>query len=98
LRGAACDDQSRMIARMRGLRNEARAMLADIYGWFTEGLRHLKDAKAWLDVASVRVHSVFCSKLGLNFATSRPARVFVDASTEIPDRTLTSDLLGGVSL
>jgi hypothetical protein len=32
----------------RGQREEARAMLADIYGWFTEGLDtvELKDAKA----------------------------------------------------
>jgi predicted ATPase len=35
----------------RGRRDEARAMLADIYGWFTEGFdtRDLKDAKALLD-------------------------------------------------
>ena len=34
-----------------GQRNEARAMLADIYGWFTEGFdtADLKDAKALLD-------------------------------------------------
>jgi len=32
-------------------RHEARAMLADIYGWFTEGFdtADLKDAKALLD-------------------------------------------------
>ena len=32
-------------------RDEARAMLAEIYGWFTEGFdtRDLKDAKALLD-------------------------------------------------
>ena len=35
----------------RGKRDEARAMLADIYGWFTEGFdtADLKDAKALLD-------------------------------------------------
>ena len=34
-----------------GRRDEARAMLADIYGWFTEGFdtADLKDAKALLD-------------------------------------------------
>jgi ATP/maltotriose-dependent transcriptional regulator MalT len=34
-----------------GKRAEARAMLADIYDWFTEGLdtRDLKDAKTLLD-------------------------------------------------
>jgi hypothetical protein len=35
----------------QGKRDEARAMIADIYGWFTEGLdtADLKDAKALLD-------------------------------------------------
>jgi predicted ATPase len=35
----------------QGKRAEARAMLADIYGWFTEGFdtADLKDAKALLD-------------------------------------------------
>ena len=35
----------------QGKRDEARAMLADIYGWFTEGFdtRDLKDAEALLD-------------------------------------------------
>jgi predicted ATPase len=35
----------------QGHRDEARAMLADIYGWFTEGFdtADLKDAKALLD-------------------------------------------------
>ena len=35
----------------QGRRNEARTMLADIYGWFTEGFdsADLKDAKALLD-------------------------------------------------
>jgi len=37
-----------------GRRDEARAMLAQIYGWFTEGFdtRDLKDAKALLDELS----------------------------------------------
>jgi predicted ATPase len=35
----------------QGHRDEARAMLADIYNWFTEGFdtADLKDAKALLD-------------------------------------------------
>ena len=35
----------------KGRRDEARAMLADIYGWFTEGFdtADLKDARAMLD-------------------------------------------------
>jgi hypothetical protein len=35
----------------RGSRDEARAMLAEIYGWFTEGFdtADLKEAKALLD-------------------------------------------------
>ena len=38
----------------QGRRNEARAMLAEIYGWFTEGFdtADLKDAKALLDQLS----------------------------------------------
>jgi hypothetical protein len=39
-----------MLAK-HGRRDEARSMLAEIYGWFTEGfeLADLKDAKALLD-------------------------------------------------
>lgn len=45
------------LARLRakqGKRDEARAMLADIYAWFTEGFdtADLKDAKALLDELS----------------------------------------------
>src|SRR5712671_4984780 len=45
------------LARLRdqqGRRDEARTMLADIYGWFTEGFdtADLKDAKALLDELS----------------------------------------------
>ena len=49
--GAACDDQPRIIARMWNRRDEARAMLASIYNWFTEGFDTpvLKQAKALLD-------------------------------------------------
>jgi predicted ATPase len=38
----------------QGKRNEARAMLAEIYGWFTEGFdtADLKDARALLDELS----------------------------------------------
>jgi tetratricopeptide (TPR) repeat protein len=41
---------ARLLAK-RGRRDEARAMLAEIYGWFTEGLDNadLKEAKALLD-------------------------------------------------
>jgi predicted ATPase len=41
---------ARLLAK-QGKRDEARAMLADIYGWFTEGFdtADLKDAKALLD-------------------------------------------------
>jgi hypothetical protein len=39
---------------MQGRRNEARTMLTEIYGWFTEGFdtADLKDAKALLDELS----------------------------------------------
>ena len=41
---------ARLLTR-QGRRDEARAMLADIYNWFTEGFdtADLKDAKALLD-------------------------------------------------
>ena len=41
---------ARMLAK-QGKRNEARAMLAEIYNWFTEGFdtADLKDAKALLE-------------------------------------------------
>ena len=44
---------ARLLAK-QGRRDEARAMLADIYGWFTEGFdtADLKDAKALLDELS----------------------------------------------
>ncbi len=48
--GAARDDEPRAAARQRkARRDEARAMLADIYNWFTEGFdtADLKDAKAY---------------------------------------------------
>jgi predicted ATPase len=39
------------LLKRQGKRDEARAMLAQIYGWFTEGFdtADLKDAKALLD-------------------------------------------------
>jgi predicted ATPase len=45
---------ARLLAK-QGRRDEARAMLADIYSWFTEGFdtRDLKDAKALLDELNV---------------------------------------------
>jgi predicted ATPase len=41
---------ARLLAK-QGRRDEARSMLAEIYGWFTEGFdtRDLKDAKALID-------------------------------------------------
>jgi hypothetical protein len=40
--------------REQGKKDEARRMLAEIYGWFTEGFdtADLKDAKALLDALS----------------------------------------------
>ena len=42
---------SRGCSKKQGRRDEARTMLAEIYGWFTEGFdtADLKDAKALLD-------------------------------------------------
>jgi hypothetical protein len=39
------------LLKRQGKRDEARAMLCEIYGWFTEGYEFadLKDAKALLD-------------------------------------------------
>jgi predicted ATPase len=44
---------TRLLAK-QGKRDEVRAMLAEIYGWFTEGFdtADLKDAKALLDELS----------------------------------------------
>jgi len=44
---------ARLFAK-QGRRNEARTMLAEIYGWFTEGFdtADLRDAKALLDELS----------------------------------------------
>src|SRR5262245_58655840 len=44
---------ARLLAK-QGKRDEARTMLADIYGWFTEGFdtADLKDAKALLEELS----------------------------------------------
>jgi hypothetical protein len=49
--GVASDDEPRTATHYEGKRDEARAMLADIYGWFTEGFdtADLKDAKAVVD-------------------------------------------------
>jgi predicted ATPase len=45
---------ARLLA-LKGQRDEARAMLAEIYAWFTEGFdtADLKEAKALLDELSV---------------------------------------------
>ena len=47
------------VLRDTGRRDEARAMLADIYNWFTEGFdtADLKDAKASLDELNGRQNS-----------------------------------------
>jgi predicted ATPase len=39
------------LLRQRGCHDEARTLLAEIYGWFTEGFdtQDLKDAKSLLD-------------------------------------------------
>ena len=52
--GAAHNRQPRAIAHEVGRRGEARAMLSEIYNWFTEGFdtADLKDAKALLDELS----------------------------------------------
>jgi predicted ATPase len=44
------------LQRDTGRRDEARTMLADVYGWFTEGFdtADLKDAKALLDQLSAQ--------------------------------------------
>ena len=53
--GVARDDEPRAAFARQGHRDEARAMLADVYGWFTEGFdtADLKDAKALLDELAV---------------------------------------------
>ena len=53
--GAAYNRQPRAIAHELGRRDEARTMLAEIYGWFTEGFdtADLKDARALPDELSV---------------------------------------------
>ena len=47
------------VLRDTGRRDEARAMLADIYNWFTEGFdtADLKDAKALVDELNERQNS-----------------------------------------
>ena len=49
----ATSSLARLLAK-QGKRNEARAMLAEIYNWFTEGFdtADLKDAKALLEELS----------------------------------------------
>jgi hypothetical protein len=46
---------STKLGQVQGRRDEARAMLAEIYNWFTEGFdtADLKDAKALLDQLGV---------------------------------------------
>ena len=49
--GVACHDEACPAARKARQARRARTMLADIYGWFTEGFDtlDLKEAKALLD-------------------------------------------------
>ena len=49
--GTARDNEPRPSAARHNRRDEARAMLAEIYGWFTEGFdtADLKDAKVLLE-------------------------------------------------
>jgi predicted ATPase len=49
----AATSLARLLAK-QGRRDEARTILADIYGWFTEGFdtRDLKDARSLLDELS----------------------------------------------
>jgi class 3 adenylate cyclase/predicted ATPase len=44
----------RLLGRRQGRRGEAREMVAQVYGWFTEGFdtTDLKEARAWLEVMS----------------------------------------------
>jgi predicted ATPase len=55
---------ARMLAK-QGRRVEARTMLAEIYGWFTEGFdtADLKDAKALLDQLNAQPGAVCCSNV-----------------------------------
>ncbi len=55
--GRPCGDETTSLARRlakQGKRAEARTMLVEIYGWFTEGFdtADLRDAKALLDELS----------------------------------------------
>jgi predicted ATPase len=58
---------ARLLAR-QGKRDEARTMLAEIYGWFTEGFdtADLKDSKALLDDLDRGAQSNPCGGCGLN--------------------------------
>ena len=64
---------ARLIAR-QGRRDEARAMLAEIYGWFTEGFEtaDLKDAKALL-ARTKRI--AWSARLRSNFGLSAACHV-----------------------
>ena len=49
-----CRNEQARLWRDQGKRDEARELLAPVYGWFTEGFdtRDLKEAKALLDELS----------------------------------------------
>jgi len=52
--GAAGGDELEPLWQQQGKKEEARQMLAEIYGWFTEGfdMKDLQEAKAFLQVLS----------------------------------------------
>ena len=58
--GAAGGDELGGLWQQQGKKKEARRMLAEIYGWFTEGFdtKDLKEAKALLEELS-RCQKVF---------------------------------------
>jgi hypothetical protein len=49
--GTRCGDPDAILSRDQGKRDEARELLAPVYGWFTEGFDtlDLKEAKGLLD-------------------------------------------------
>ena len=68
---------ARLLAK-QGRRDEARTMLAEIYGWFTEGFdtADLKDAKALLDELEARRRCL----LKMQDRECRPAQSFASSA------------------
>ena len=71
--GATRDHQPRSATRPAARSDEARTILADIYGWFTEGFdtADLKDAKALLEELTT---SFVSDLIGLKTATRKELR------------------------